>query len=98
MKTITAAVSLFGAVAAKEGECKALALSGGGSNGAWEAGVLWGFINYGNPSDFEYEVVSGVSAGALNTMGIAGWEIGKEAEMTQWLSDMWHSLHTSDVW
>jgi len=78
--------------------CRALALSGGGSNGAWEAGVLKGFLTYGNAADFEYEVVTGVSAGGINTMAIAGWQIGREAEMTTWISDLWNSLHTSDVW
>ena len=32
----------------------ALALSGGANNGAWEAGVLYGLINYGNPEDFKW--------------------------------------------
>jgi predicted acylesterase/phospholipase RssA len=53
--------------------CRALAMSGGGSNGAWEAGVLNGFAVTGNPSDFYYDVVSGISAGALNTAGLAGF-------------------------
>ena len=29
--------------------CRALAMSGGGSNGAWEAGVLYGFAHSANP-------------------------------------------------
>ena len=57
-------------------------LSGGGSNGAWEAGVLWGFTHYGNPADFAYDVVTGVSAGAINTIFFAGEEVGNELEVT----------------
>jgi predicted acylesterase/phospholipase RssA len=34
--------------------CKALVLSGGGANGAWEAGIFWGLNNYGNSGDFDY--------------------------------------------
>lgn len=60
--------------------CTALVLSGGGSNGAWEIGVLWGLLNYGDPDDFKYDVVSGISAGSINTLALAGWEIGKEKE------------------
>ena len=41
-------------------------MSGGGSNGAWEAGVLYGLAHNGNPEDYKYDVVSGVSAGAIN--------------------------------
>ena len=58
--------------------CRALVLSGGGSNGAWEAGVLWGFLNYGNPEDFEYDVVSGISAGSINAVAMAGTPVGTE--------------------
>ena len=79
-------------------ECKALILSGGGSNGAWEAGVFWGFLNYGNPEDFKYDVLSGISAGSINAIALAAWEIGKETEAAQWLSDLWNNLHNSDVW
>ena len=78
--------------------CTALVLSGGGANGAWESGVLWGMVNYGNPDDFAYDVVSGISAGAINTLALAGFETGKEKEAAQWLSDLWKNLKTSEVW
>ena len=51
-------------------------MSGGANNGAWEAGVLWGFVNYGNAEDFEYDVVTGVSVGSINALYMAGWPIG----------------------
>ena len=41
--------------------------------GAWEAGVLWGLVNNGDPNDFAYDVITGVSAGAINTAGLAGF-------------------------
>ena len=53
--------------------CQAIALSGGGSNGAWEVGVLWGLAHYGNQSDFFYDWVTGISAGSINTMAMSGW-------------------------
>lgn len=37
---------------AREGTCNALVLSGGANNGAWEAGVLWGLVHYGDPADY----------------------------------------------
>ena len=78
--------------------CRALVLSGGGSNGAWEAGVLWGFLNYGDPSDFEYDVVSGISAGSINAVAMAGTPTGTEKQVAQVVSDLWLNLKTSDVW
>ena len=53
--------------------CRALVLSGGGTNGAWDAGILWGLVNNGNPTDFAYDVTTGVSTGAINTASIAGF-------------------------
>ena len=54
-------------------QCYGLVLSGGFNNGAWEIGVMWGLANYGNVSDYYWDVVSGISAGAINTAGTAGW-------------------------
>ena len=86
------------ASAAEQDVCRALVMSGGGSNGAWEAGVLWGFINYGTPSDFTYDVVSGVSAGSMNTAAFAGYAIGDEASYVQYLSDKYLNLKTEDIY
>lgn len=47
---------------------------------------MWGLVHYGQASDFAWDAVSGVSAGAINTCGIATWETGTELEMTEWLS------------
>ena len=65
-----------------DGKCRALILSGGSNNGAWETGVMWGLTHYGTVSDYAWDVVSGVSAGAINTGGIATWATGTEYEMT----------------
>ena len=82
MKTFVTALALASIAQAKSGTCRALALSGGGSNGAWEGGVLRGFLENGNASDFEWEVVTGVSAGSINALAISGWEVGQELEMS----------------
>lgn len=50
-------------------KCRALVLSGGGTNGAWEAGVIWGLTHYGDPADFAWDVHTGISAGSINTWG-----------------------------
>ena len=68
------------ATSRKADSCTALVMSGGGSNGAWEIGVLWGLVNYSDPTDFKYDVVSGISAGAINATGFVGWPIGQEQE------------------
>jgi len=57
-------------------------MSGGANNGAWEIGVLWGLAHYGNPEDYYWDVISGISAGAINASGTAGWKPEEVLEMT----------------
>jgi len=78
--------------------CRALVLSGGGNNGSWEVGALYGLVNYGDPKDYEYEVVTGVSAGGINTAMIAGYDIGDEKALFDYLTQTSLDLHTSDIW
>ena len=78
--------------------CRALVLSGGGNNGAWETGVLYGLVNNGTASDYAYDVVTGVSAGSINAIAMAGWAVGDEKNMADWLTTLWKDLKTSDVW
>ena len=75
----------------KQDKCTALALSGGGNNGSWEVGVFWGMVNYGDAEDFKFDVMTGVSAGAINTGVMSGWEIGTEKELADWGSDLWNT-------
>jgi len=43
-------------------------------------------------------VVTGVSAGALNTAGIAIFPVGEEKAMTEWLTSLWMNTTTKDIW
>ena len=70
-----------------DGKCRALAMSGGATYGSWEAGVLWGLTHYGNPADLAWNVVTGVSAGAVNTAFSSVYATGDELAMTEMLSD-----------
>lgn len=85
--TLLVAAAVQSAEVGSDQTCTALVMSGGGSNLAWEAGVLWGLLHYGDPENYRYDVTTGVSAGAINSAAIAGWDIGKELEATEWLSD-----------
>ena len=58
--------------------CYAIALSGGGSWGAYEAGVLWGLTHYGDPTNYEYDVITGVSVGSMNAGFMSVWPKGTE--------------------
>ena len=67
-------------------------------NGAWEAGVIYGLVNYGDPKQFQWDVVSGVSAGCINAAGVSLWEKGKEQEMAKWITDFWAMDHSKDIY
>lgn len=65
-------------------------MSGGGVKGAFEAGALWGLIlNSEDKSKFAYDVVTGVSAGAINLGAVSLFDIGDEENMVKTLSDKW---------
>ena len=99
MEKLVALMSIAACALAGDGKCRALALSGGGNKGAWEAGVLWGLLHYGDPADFAWDVSSGISAGALNTAFAAVWETGTETDMTETLSEIWASItDNSDIY
>ena len=48
-----------------DGKCRVLALRGGGVHGSFEIGVLKAFVEKLDPVDVQYDIVSGVSIGAL---------------------------------
>jgi len=73
-------------------------MAGGGTRGAYEAGVLHGLYNSAaNKSEYAYDVVTGVSAGSLNLAGMATFEIGDEGTMVDTLSHYWQILTTKDI-
>lgn len=85
-------------VEAGETKCRALALSGGANHGAWEAGVMWGLNHYGNPEDFAWDVVTGVSAGAINTCAISVFAPGDGVAMSEFVSETWATCTSPDIW
>ena len=78
--------------------CRALAMSGGANNGAWENGVMWGLTHFGKEKDFRWDVVTGVSAGAINAAYMSAWAPRDTKEMTEQLKLAWESLTTHSIW
>jgi predicted acylesterase/phospholipase RssA len=52
-------------------KCRVLALQGGGDLGAYEVGAFWGLLEVNGAEESRYDVITGVSAGSINTLGIA---------------------------
>ena len=55
-------------------------------------------MHYGNPDDFAYDVVSGISVGSLNALVMMGYPVGEELAMSESMSALWKNLKTSDIW
>ena len=60
--------------------------------------MLWGFLHYGTPSDFTWDIVTGISAGSINTLIFLGYPVGQELAATEFGSDKWLTLKNKDVW
>ena len=83
MKAVLAAVAAVNAAQVEEKavtkKCLALTMSGGGTKGAYEAGALWGmYYALADKTQMQYDVVTGVSAGSINTMVVAMYPKGQE--------------------
>lgn len=59
---------------------------------------MWGLTHYGNPDDYKWDVVTGVSAGAINTAATAVFAPEDTVAMTEFLSNCWETLTTKDIW
>lgn len=77
-------------------KCRILALEGGGSRGAYQAGVIQALASALPGGEVEWNVVSGISTGALNACGCAQFPLGKEKEMGAFLVETWRSINGSE--
>jgi len=65
---------------------RALVLSGGGSKGAFQVGVLNHLIE---DVGLEYDIVTGVSVGALNAAIMSQFDVGRSREALECLESIW---------
>ena len=87
-KILTFALCFLLANAQSTDKCIALSMSGGGSKGAFEAGALYGLYHANSDkTKFRYDVITAVSAGAVNLAAVTLFDIGDEEALIQELSD-----------
>ena len=87
-----ALVCCFSFVAGEK--CYALVLSGAGSQGAYQAGVIQGLTNY-QPDPLNtlcYDAVAGVSAGSLNALGLGGYKNTEVNEGAEFIYSLWNTI------
>ena len=79
---------------------RALVLSGGGARGAYEVGVLAALFEEvfpDLPPDFEFDVVSGTSVGAIHAAYVAASANLPPAERARVLVETWSEMRVRDV-
>lgn len=52
----------------------------------------------GTESDYSYDVVTGVSAGAINAAALALWPPGTERNATEYISEVWNNITNDDFY
>lgn len=74
---------------------RALVLSGGGGKGSYQVGALKYIIG---EKHVTYDVMCGVSVGAINVAFLAMFKAGEEAQAALQLSDLWGQLDNSKIY
>jgi NTE family protein len=78
----------------KESNKRALVLSGGGIKGAYQVGVLKKWLK---EDGLDYDILCGVSVGALNALKLAAIPLGDSSEAYDNLYNIWHDLTVSRI-
>lgn len=73
---------------------RGLVLSGGGSLGAYEVGVLKALFNRG----YRYDVIAGVSVGSLHALSLSQWGNNLQTNGVTDLNSIWRNIETKDVY
>lgn len=83
---------------AKDGKCRALAMRGGGSKGAYEIGALKAMAEMMVAEEYAYDVVEGVSVGALNGGGLSLFPRGLEKMAINFMESVWLNNPINKMW
>jgi len=73
---------------------RALVLSGGGSKGAYQVGVLKKLLV---DDGIRYDLVAGISVGSINASILAQFPLGQEAQAWEALKAAWDEVRTSKI-
>ena len=73
-------------------KCRGLAFSGGGSKAAFEVGAFQALVSTLPATEYNYNIMTGVSAGSLNVGGLALFARGDEVAASEWLHGFWFNL------
>ena len=90
-------IVLLLSLASASDTCLALVMEGGGTHGAYEAGVLYSLTHNLPASEVAWNVISGISTGSLNAGQCAQFAYGDEQAMAQHLIDTWTMIQNQSM-
>lgn len=90
-------IAFFGLAQAGDKKCRALAMSGGGDKGSYEAAVFIELVNLMEEEAY-YDVMTGVSAGSMNACGLGVFAPEEADDASVFVFSLWNSLSSGDVY
>jgi predicted patatin/cPLA2 family phospholipase len=97
MKTNLKAYLAIILIAIASNKCRILALGGGGTKGAFQAGAIEGFLKALPPEERIYDYITGVSVGALNMVILAQSQPGNELSAVEHLKELWYNIKAENI-
>jgi predicted acylesterase/phospholipase RssA len=97
LRQLTAFFLLLAFVSATAPKCYGLAMEGGGSHGAYEAGVMKGMTQNLPADEVMWNIITGISTGALNSVQAAYFDYGDEAAMADHLIQTWQGIKNQNM-
>jgi predicted acylesterase/phospholipase RssA len=76
-------------------ECNVLAFAGEGDAAAYQVGALKGLIESLGTDATQYDLVQGISAGAINAAVLGMYPVGQESDFVGNMTDFWTSFDKS---
>lgn len=79
-------------------KCRALTMSGGGDKGPYQAAVFSELVNLLPLEEVTYDVLVGVSAGALNSLSLTPFEPHQAREAADFAMALWSTIPQAQAW
>jgi predicted patatin/cPLA2 family phospholipase len=85
-------ISLSALLCQIQKKCRLLALQGGGDKESYQAGALHALV-YSLPSEeTQWDIITGISAGSLNTLGMSSFKQGEEKQAVEFILKLWRNI------
>ncbi len=70
-------------------KCRALAFAGSGDKGPYQIGAFQGLLESLGPDEVKYDIVTGISVGAINALLFSQYAVGDEAKFLNETLGLW---------